>query len=129
MRADWSNSSSQGCADRTDRAVRPWSNVASEQEGHPSVNLGIVAQAAGLFAVTNVDDILVLSLFFAQGAGHHGSARRITFGQYVGFAAILAVAVAAAFGATFLPESAIPYLGLLPLTLGLKSAWQAWQHR
>jgi len=93
------------------------------------VNLGIVAQAAGLFAVTNIDDILLLSLFFAQGAGHRGSARRITLGQYVGFAAILAVAVAAAFGAAFLPEPAIPYLGLLPLALGLKSAWQAWQHR
>ncbi|MFF4798806.1 cadmium resistance transporter [Streptomyces sp. NPDC001351] len=93
------------------------------------MNLGMVAQAAGLFAVTNIDDILLLSLFFAQGAGHRGSARRITFGQYIGFAAILAVAVAAAFGATLLPESAIPYLGLLPFALGLKTAWQAWQHR
>ena len=93
------------------------------------MNLGIVAQAAGLYAVTDIDDILLLSLFFAQGAGHRGSARRITLGQYVGFAAILAVAVAAAFGAGFLPESAVPYLGLLPLALGLKSAWQAWKHR
>ncbi|WP_445283800.1 cadmium resistance transporter [Streptomyces sp. DSM 118148] len=93
------------------------------------MNLGIVGQAAGLFAVTNIDDILVLSLFFAQGAGHHGSARRIVIGQCLGFAGILAVAVAAAFGATFLPESAIPYLGLLPLALGLKAAWQAFKHR
>ncbi|MFF4361320.1 cadmium resistance transporter [Streptomyces sp. NPDC001604] len=93
------------------------------------MNLDMIAQAAGLFAVTNIDDILLLSLFFAQGAGHRGSARRITLGQYAGFAAILAVAVAAAFGATFLPETAIPYLGLLPLALGLKSAWQAWKHR
>ncbi|MEU1164228.1 cadmium resistance transporter [Streptomyces sp. NPDC005921] len=93
------------------------------------MTLGIIGQAAGLFAVTNIDDILILSLFFAQGAGHHGSARRIVLGQYLGFAAILAVAVAAAFGATFLPEAAIPYLGLLPLALGLKAAWQAWKHR
>ncbi|MFD5539919.1 cadmium resistance transporter [Streptomyces sp. NPDC127079] len=92
------------------------------------MNLGIVGQAAGLFGVTNIDDILVLSLFFAQGAGHHGSVRRIVVGQYLGFAAILAVAVAAAFGATFLPESAIPYLGLLPFALGLKAAWQEWKH-
>jgi len=91
------------------------------------VDLGIIGQAAGLFAVTNIDDILILSLFFAQSAGHHSSARRIFIGQYLGFAAILAVA--AAFGATLLPESAIPYLGLLPLALGLKAAWQAWKHR
>jgi cadmium resistance protein CadD (predicted permease) len=94
------------------------------------VDLGIIGQAAGLFAVTNIDDILILALFFAQGAGHPGSTRRIVLGQYLGFAAILAVAVAAAFGTTFLPESAIPYLGLLPLALGLKAAWQAWKdHR
>ncbi|MFJ1533989.1 cadmium resistance transporter [Streptomyces mirabilis] len=94
------------------------------------MNLGIIGQAAGLFAVTNIDDILILALFFAQGAGHRGSTRRIVLGQYLGFAAILAVAVAAAFGATFLPEAAIPYLGLLPLALGLKAALQAWKdHR
>ncbi|MCX5097647.1 cadmium resistance transporter [Streptomyces sp. NBC_00365] len=93
------------------------------------MNLGIIGQAAGLFAVTNIDDILVLALFFAQGASHRGSTRRIAIGQYLGFAAILAVAVAAAFGATFLPEKAIPYLGLLPLALGIKAAVQAWRHR
>ncbi|WP_078851900.1 cadmium resistance transporter [Streptomyces sp. NRRL B-3229] len=93
------------------------------------MGLGIIGQAAGLFAVTNIDDILVLALFFAQGAGHRGSTRRVVVGQYLGFVAILAVSVAAAFGATFLPESAIPYLGLLPLALGIKAAWQAWRHR
>ncbi|MFE7069045.1 cadmium resistance transporter [Streptomyces sp. NPDC057620] len=93
------------------------------------MNLGIVGQAVGLFAVTNIDDILVLALFFAQGTGHRGATRRIALGQYLGFAAILAVAVAAAFGATFLPEKAIPYLGLLPLALGVKAAVQAWRHR
>jgi cadmium resistance protein CadD (predicted permease) len=67
------------------------------------VNLGIVGQAVGLFAVTNIDDILILSLFFAQGAGHRGATTRIVLGQYLGFAAILVVAGAAAFGATPLP--------------------------
>ncbi|WBO63252.1 cadmium resistance transporter [Streptomyces camelliae] len=69
-----------------------------------------------------------LSLFFAQGAGHQGTARRIVVGQYLGFAAILAVAVAGAFGVTFLPEAAIPYLGLLPLALGMKAAWRTGRH-
>ena len=89
----------------------------------------IVAQAVGLFAVTNIDDILILALFFAQGAGHRRTARTVTAGQYLGFAGILAVAVAAGFGATFLPERAIPFLGLLPLALGVKAAVQAWRHR
>jgi cadmium resistance protein CadD (predicted permease) len=94
------------------------------------VNAGIVAEAAGLFAVTNVDDILVLSLFFGRSAGQQGAARRIVAGQYLGFAALLAIIVAAAYGATFLPGSAVSYLGLLPLALGLRAAWQAWRdHR
>jgi cadmium resistance protein CadD (predicted permease) len=93
------------------------------------MNAGIVAGAAGLFAVTNVDDILVLSLFFGRSAGQDGAARRIVAGQYLGFAALLVVVTAAAYGATFLPESAIPYLGVLPLALGLRAAWQAWRDR
>jgi len=93
-----------------------------------NVNAGIVAQAAGLFAITNVDDVVVLSLFFGRSAGQQGAARRIVTGQYLGFIAILAITVAAAYGATFLPESAIAYLGLLPLALGLWAAWQAWKH-
>ncbi|MFI5895361.1 cadmium resistance transporter [Actinoplanes sp. NPDC051513] len=93
------------------------------------MSLGIAGQAVVLFAVTNVDDIVVLALFFAQGAGHRSTTRNIAAGQYLGFAAILAVAVAAAFGATFLPDEIIPYLGLLPLALGIKSAVQAWRRR
>lgn len=40
------------------------------------MKLGIVGQAVGLFAVTNVDDILVLGLFFTQGNGRPHRDRR-----------------------------------------------------
>jgi len=91
--------------------------------------MNVVGQAVGLFAVTNIDDLLVLALFFAQGAGIRGSARRVAAGQYVGFAGILVVAVAAGLGATFLPGRVVPYLGLLPIALGVKAAVRAWRHR
>ncbi|MCT1413030.1 cadmium resistance transporter [Corynebacterium sanguinis] len=84
--------------------------------------------AIGLFIATNIDDIIVLSLFFARGAGHKGTTLRILAGQYLGFAGILAAAVLVTLGAgAFLPAEAIPYFGLIPLALGLWSAWQAWQ--
>ncbi|MEV4600266.1 cadmium resistance transporter [Amycolatopsis sp. NPDC049253] len=89
----------------------------------------VVGQAVGLFAVTNVDDILVLALFFARGAGLPGATRAVVIGQYLGFLAILAVAVAAAFGVTFLPAGFLPCLGLLPIALGIRAAVQAWRHR
>src|SRR5690349_5782456 len=90
---------------------------------------GVIAQAAGLFAVTNVDDIVILSLFFAQGAGQRGSAGKVVAGQYLAFTAILAVAIGVTFGASFLPEEALPYLGLLPIALGLRDAWKIWRNR
>ncbi|NRQ31497.1 cadmium transporter [Nonomuraea sp. NN258] len=93
------------------------------------MNAGIIGQAVGLFAVTNVDDLLLLALFFAQGAGRRGAAARVVAGQYLGFLGIVAVAVAVAFGATFLPEPVLPYLGLLPLALGVKAGRQAWKER
>jgi cadmium resistance protein CadD (predicted permease) len=70
----------------------------------------------------------VLAVFFGQTAGRAG-ALRVVAGQYLGFAGILAVAVVGALGAGLLPESVIPYLGLLPLFLGLRAAWTAWRHR
>lgn len=103
--------------------------LGADRIGGAAVGLGIIGQAVALFAVTNIDDIVILALFFAQGAGRRHTTRDIAAGQYLGFAAILAVAVAAAFGATFLPERAVPYLGLLPLALGVKAAVQAWRHR
>ncbi len=89
--------------------------------------LSSVLPAMGLFIATNVDDIIVLSLFFARGAGQRGTTARITAGQYLGFAGILGAAVLVTLGAgASLPPEAIPYFGLIPLALGLWAAWQAW---
>ena len=90
--------------------------------------LTTVLQAIGLFAATNIDDIIVLSLFFARGAGQSGTTARILAGQYLGFAGILVAAILVTTGAgAFLPPAAIPYFGLIPLGLGLWAAWEAWR--
>ncbi|MCE3551683.1 cadmium resistance transporter [Pseudonocardia sp. RS11V-5] len=81
-----------------------------------------------MFAVTNIDDILVLALFFGQAAGRRSAEIRVAAGQYLGFLAILAASVVGALGAGLLPDSVIPYLGLLPLLLGIRAAWQVWRH-
>ena len=86
-------------------------------------------QQIGLFLVTNIDDIIVLSLFFARGAGQRGTTTRIVVGQYLGFGGILLASVAVTFGAgLFLPDDAIPYFGLIPLLLGIYAAWQVWRN-
>ncbi|HLR97782.1 MAG TPA: cadmium resistance transporter [Jiangellaceae bacterium] len=89
-----------------------------------------ILQAIGLFVATNIDDIIVLSLFYARGAGQRGTTRKILLGQYLGFGGILLAAVVVSLGArSFLPEAALPYFGLLPLALGLYAAWRAWRNR
>lgn len=92
------------------------------------MNVGLIGQAVGLFAVTNIDDIVILALFFGQAVGRAG-ALRVIAGQYLGFTALLIAAVVGALGAGLLPEAAIPYLGLLPLLLGLRGATSAWRER
>jgi cadmium resistance protein CadD (predicted permease) len=85
-----------------------------------------VSQAVGMFAVTNIDDIVILAFFFGRAAGHRRSTANVVIGQYLGFAAILAVSILGALGARLLPDLVIPYLGLIPLGLGLRAAWCTW---
>ena len=89
-----------------------------------------IVQAIGLFIATNIDDVVILSLFFARGQGQPGTTRSILVRQYLGFLGIFGAAVAVAFGAqVLLPEAILPYFGLIPLGLGLWAAWQAWRNR
>lgn len=93
------------------------------------MGLTTLGQALAMFAVTNVDDIVVLALFFDQAAGHRTGVVRVVLGQYLGFAAILTASVLGSLGAGLLPESLIPYLGLLPLLLGIRATWRVWRGR
>ncbi|MEU5695183.1 cadmium resistance transporter [Actinosynnema sp. NPDC020468] len=87
------------------------------------MDLAAVGRAVGLFAATNVDDVVLLALFFARGVRPW----KVVLGQYLGFGAILAIAVATALSASFLPPAVLPWLGVVPLALGLRAAWQAWR--
>lgn len=83
-----------------------------------------------MFAVTNVDDIVVLAVFFGQAGRSRSAAIRVIIGQFLGFPGILVASVLGALGANLLPPPALPYLGLIPLALGLRAAWVLWrQHR
>ena len=82
----------------------------------------IVGQAVGLFVATNVDDLVVLAVFFAQARQARDGTWRVIFGQYAGFTTILAVSLVGAGSANLLPPNATPYLGLLPIVIGLRQA-------
>jgi len=79
-----------------------------------------IAEAAGLFAGTNIDDLIVLAVFSASSRASGRPGRwQIWAGQYIGVAVLLAVSLAAARGLDLIPHGNLWLLGLLPLGLGL----------
>ncbi|GLY20421.1 cadmium resistance transporter [Micromonospora sp. NBRC 101691] len=84
--------------------------------------LSTAAGAAVVFAATNVDDIVVLTVLFVA-ARATGRPRRwqIVAGQYAGIAALVAVAAIAAVGLLVVPEPWTGLLGLLPVALGVRA--------
>ena len=90
---------------------------------------GILGQAVVMFAVTNVDDLVLLALYFGQAGADRRIERGIVLGQYLGFGAIVAVSVLAALGLRLLPGTAVAYLGLVPLALGVRGAFSVWRGR
>ena len=84
----------------------------------------LIGRAAAMFAVTNVDDLVLLAVFFGRATGRRKQLE-VVAGQFLGFAGILAVSVAGALGAGLLPGDAVRWLGVLPILLGLRAAWQA----
>jgi len=83
--------------------------------------LGTLGTAVGVFAGTNVDDLIVLTVLFLS-ARARGVPRmwQIWAGQYAGIAALVAVSVLAALGLTIVPDRWINLLGLVPIALGIR---------
>ncbi|MFD4209674.1 cadmium resistance transporter [Micromonospora tulbaghiae] len=80
------------------------------------------AAAAGVFAATNLDDVVVLTVLFVASR-HSGLPRpwQIVAGQYAGIGALVAVAVVAAAGLLVVPDPWPGLLGLLPIALGVRA--------
>lgn len=72
------------------------------------------------FAATNIDDIVILMVFFTQ-INDQFRPRHIVVGQYVGFTALLLASLPGLLGGLILPKAWIGWLGLLPIMIGLKS--------
>lgn len=80
----------------------------------------VVLTAAVLFAATNVDDIVVLTvLCISSRASGEPRPWHIWAGQYAGFAVLIGASLAAAAGLAPVPPHWLWLLGLLPLGLGL----------
>jgi cadmium resistance transport/sequestration family protein len=71
------------------------------------------------FVATNIDDIIILLLFFTQVDAKFRR-RHIVFGQYLGFTLLIIASLPGFFGGLVVPHEWIGLLGLLPIAIGLK---------
>ncbi|MFC7762354.1 cadmium resistance transporter [Catellatospora bangladeshensis] len=83
---------------------------------------GTLAAAVALFAGTNVDDLIVLTVVFLSGRTT-GRPRpwQIWTGQYAGIAVLVAASALAAVGLAVVPDRWVALLGLVPLGLGVRA--------
>lgn len=80
-----------------------------------AITTGITA-----FTATNIDDIVILTLFFSQ-INATLRRRHILVGQYLGFSALIIASLPGFFGGLIVPQSWIRLLGLMPIIIGFIS--------
>lgn len=83
-------------------------------------SFSLVSVAIMAFASTNVDQIIVVSAFFAD---RRYLRRAVAIGQFIGTSALIGVSIAAALVALAVPRSWAALLGLAPLWLGSSKLW------
>ena len=84
------------------------------------MNQLVTAIPTGLaaFTATNIDDLVILTLFFSQ-VNKTFRSRHIYIGQYLGFAVLVIASLTGFFGGLVVPSNWIGLLGLMPIATGL----------
>lgn len=77
-----------------------------------------ITSAIAVFVATNIDDLLLLAVFFTQVNPTFGK-RQIIVGQYLGFTALILASLPGFFGGLIVPRAFIGLLGLVPITIGI----------
>ncbi len=80
--------------------------------------IGAIAVATSAFIATNLDDIVVLVIFFSQVSAwfrpHH-----ILIGQYLGFSVLVLASLPGYLGRQVIPEAWLSWLGVIPIGMGM----------
>ena len=83
--------------------------------------MSLFLTAIASFVSTNIDDIFVLMILYAQVTNHR-ELHQVVLGQYVGIGILLAISIVGALGTQLFSPKYIGLLGILPIILGIK-AW------
>src|ERR1700722_1832994 len=100
-------------------------SASGKTKGAVHLTIAILASAVGVFAGTNIDDLVVLTALF----GSRGlERRRIVAGQYLGMAALVGVSAAIAGGLVVVPDRWVGLFGIVPLGLGVRGLRRGREH-
>ena len=77
----------------------------------------LVLSAIAVFAVTNLDDLVVLTVL---DGSKQVDRRQLVGGQYLGILALVAISGVAALGLVIVPDRWVGLLGVIPLALGVR---------
>lgn len=81
--------------------------------------IATIFAAAAAFIGTNVDDILILTFFFAQADSRRGR-WAVTAGQYLGIGTLTAMSMLGSRVLQLIPAQYIGLMGLIPIALGIQ---------
>jgi cadmium resistance transport/sequestration family protein len=82
-----------------------------------------IVEGVTAFAATNVDDLIILLLFFAQ-INATFRPHDVVVGAYLGFTALAALSLVGFFGGLIVSSTWIGLLGILPIVLGITQLMQ-----
>ena len=80
--------------------------------------IGLVGIGIAAFAATNIDDILVLMMFFSSISF---PVRHVIFGQYLGISLLIGISVAGSLISLVIPTYIIGLMGIVPIAIGVKN--------
>ena len=83
--------------------------------------ISLIGIGAAAFVATNIDDIVLLMVFFSNSAFH---ARNIVIGQYIGIGSLIAFSALGSLLALVVPSYIIGLMGLVPIAIGIKELFE-----
>lgn len=85
--------------------------------------VSLIGIGAVAFVATNIDDIVVLMIFFSSSTFH---ASNIVIGQYLGIGSLIAISALGSLIALVVPHYVIGLMGLVPIAIGIKELFEIW---
>ncbi|MFL6475465.1 MAG: cadmium resistance transporter [Nitrososphaera sp.] len=87
--------------------------------------ISLIGIGAAAFVATNIDDIVVLMVFFSSS---NFQAQNIVIGQYLGIGSLIAISALGSLIGLVVPSYIIGLMGLLPIAIGIKELLEIWRN-